>query len=53
MATKVGETEKARKPFDGCQHQERLEYYAGTNLDEQYSHIDEIIADMEAWQDAT
>ncbi len=27
-----------------------MEYYAGTNLDEQYSNIDQIIADMEAYR---
>jgi DNA-binding SARP family transcriptional activator len=49
---KVGETEKARNLFDKLKtvYQERLEYYAGTNLDEQYSNIDEIIADMEAYR---
>jgi tetratricopeptide (TPR) repeat protein len=49
---KVGETEKARILFDKLKtvYQERLAYYAGTNLDEQYSNIDEIIADMEAYR---
>ncbi len=49
---KVGESEKARNLFGKLKkvYQERLEYYAGTTLDEQYSDIDEIIADMEAYR---
>ena len=49
---KVGETKKARELFNTVKtiYQERLEYYAATNLDEQYSHIDDIIADMEAYR---
>jgi tetratricopeptide (TPR) repeat protein len=49
---KVGETEKARELFHKLKtkYQERLEYYSSTNLDEQYSNIDEIIADMEAYR---
>lgn len=49
---KVGETEKARVLFNKLKtvYQERLDYYSSTNLDEQYSNIDEIIADMEAYR---
>ncbi|MFS4455907.1 DUF2723 domain-containing protein [Maribacter sp. 2304DJ31-5] len=49
---KVGETQKARELFNKLKtkYQERLEYYAGTNLDEQYGNIDDIIADMEAYR---
>ena len=49
---KVGETQKARELFGALKrkYQERLEYYASTSLDEQYSNIDDIIADMEAYR---
>ncbi|RKR14144.1 uncharacterized protein DUF2723 [Maribacter vaceletii] len=49
---KVGETTKARDLFNKLKtkYQERLDYYAGTTLDEQYSKIDEIITDMEAYR---
>lgn len=49
---KVGETTKARDLFSKLKtkYQERLDYYAGTTLDEQYSKIDEIITDMEAYR---
>jgi tetratricopeptide (TPR) repeat protein len=49
---KVGETLKARELFETLKkkYQERLEYYASTSLDEQYSNIDDIIADMEAYR---
>ncbi len=49
---KVGETSKARELFTKLKtiYQERLTYYAGTTLDEQYDKIDEIIADMEAYR---
>ena len=49
---KVGESQKARALFEKLKgkYQERLEYYASTSLDEQYSNIDDIIADMEAYR---
>ena len=49
---RVGESEKAREVFAKLKkiYQERLEYYAGTPLDEQYNNIDDIISDMEAYR---
>jgi tetratricopeptide (TPR) repeat protein len=49
---KVGETQKARDLFQKLKkiYQERLNYYAGTPLDEQYENIEEIIGDMEAYR---
>lgn len=49
---KVGETEKGRDLFQQLKkkYQERLEYYAGLPLDEQYNNIDDIIADMEGYR---
>ena len=49
---KVGETQKARDLFEQLKsiYQDRLEYYAGTSLDEQYDRLDEILADMEAYR---
>ncbi len=49
---KVGETGKAHELFGKLKkiYQDRLTYYSGTTLDEQYGKIDEIIADMEAYR---
>ncbi|MEA1784578.1 DUF2723 domain-containing protein [Arenibacter sp. GZD96] len=49
---KVGETEKARNLFEKLKtkYQERLSYYAGVPLNEQYEQMGDIIADMEAYQ---
>ena len=49
---KVGETKKARELFGKLKtkYQERLDYYAGIPLDEQYNSIDDIIAYMEAYR---
>ena len=49
---KVGETDKARALFEKLKikYQERLTYYAGVPLDEQYGAINDIIADMEAYR---
>lgn len=49
---KVGETEKARRLFEKLKkvYQERLEYYSGIPLDEQYDIIDDILADMQAYR---
>lgn len=49
---KVGETEKARSLFETLKgiYQDRLEYYAGIPLDEQYDKIEDIIGDMEAYR---
>lgn len=49
---KVGETEKARALFEKLKkiYQERLEYYSGIPLDEQYDKIDDILADMQAYR---
>ncbi|RDY58718.1 DUF2723 domain-containing protein [Flagellimonas nanhaiensis] len=49
---KVGETEKAHALFEKLKkvYQERLEYYAGVPLDEQYEKIDDILADMQAYR---
>ena len=49
---KVGETEKARALYGELKavYQDRLEYYAGIPLDEQYDKIEDIIADMEGYR---
>lgn len=49
---KVGDTEKARALFEKLKkiYQERLEYYAGAPLDEQYDRIEDILADMQAYR---
>ncbi|MEP4947057.1 MAG: hypothetical protein ABJU26_05885, partial [Flavobacteriaceae bacterium] len=49
---KVGETEKARVLFGKLKkvYQERLEYYSGIPLDEQYGKLDDILADMQAYR---
>ncbi len=49
---KVGETNKARAVFEKLKkiYQDRLEYYEGIPLDEQYDKIDEIIGDMEGYR---
>jgi len=49
---KVGETTKAKVLFDKLKiiYQERLEYYEGMSIDEQYENIDEIIDDMSAYR---
>ncbi|MBS9460834.1 DUF2723 domain-containing protein [Flagellimonas sp. 389] len=49
---KVGETEKARALFEKLKsvYQDRLEYYSGIPLDEQYEKIDDILADMQAYR---
>ena len=49
---KVGSKQKARDLFGKLRtvYQERLEYYAGAPLDEQYNKIDDILSDMEAYR---
>lgn len=49
---KVGETKKARELYSELKniYQGRLEYYSGIPLDEQYDHIEDIIADMEGYR---
>lgn len=49
---RTGSTMEAREVFSDLKkiYQERLSYYAGTPLDEQYANIDEIISDMEAYR---
>ncbi|WP_394747356.1 glycosyltransferase family 117 protein [Spongiimicrobium salis] len=49
---KVGETEKGRALFEQLKkkYQERLDYYAGVPLDEQYQYLDNILSDMEGYQ---
>jgi len=49
---KVGETTKATELFNKLKriYQERLEYYEGMTIDEQYENIDEIIDDMSAYR---
>jgi len=49
---KVGETTKARDLYHRLKtkYQERLTYYVGLPLDEQYDSIDDIITDMEAYR---
>ncbi|WP_411030046.1 DUF2723 domain-containing protein [Spongiimicrobium sp. 3-5] len=49
---KVGETSKGRDLFQQLKkkYQERLDYYAGLALDQQYENIDDIIADMEGYR---
>jgi hypothetical protein len=49
---KVGETTKARELFDTLigVYKDRLDYYEGTSLDQQYEQIEEILADMEAYK---
>ena len=49
---KVGETQKARELYGKLKqvYQERLDYYAGIPLDEQYEKIDDILSDMQAYR---
>ena len=49
---KVGETTKARALFGKLKgiYQDRLEYYSGTPLDQQYGQIEDILSDMEAYK---
>ncbi len=49
---KAGETEKGRELFNKLKliYQDRLDYYAGIPLDEQYDKIEEIISDMEGYR---
>jgi hypothetical protein len=49
---KVGETTRARELFNKLKdiYQDRLEYYAGTPLDQQYEKMEEILSDMEAYR---
>jgi hypothetical protein len=49
---KVGETSRARELFNKLKdiYQDRLEYYAGTPLDQQYDQVEEILSDMEAYR---
>lgn len=49
---KVGETEKAQILYEKLKkiYQERLEYYAGIPLYEQYEKIENILADMQAYR---
>ena len=49
---KVGEIEKARELFEKLKkvYQERLEYYSGIPLDEQYEKLDDILGDMQAYR---
>ena len=49
---KVGETQKARELYGNLKqvYQERLDYYAGIPLDEQYEKIDDILSDMQAYR---
>jgi len=49
---KVGETHKARAVFEKLKkiYRERLNYYAGIPLDEQYDKIEDIISDMEGYR---
>ena len=49
---KVGETDKAHDLFNTMKkiYQERLEYYDGISLDQQYNKIEDIISDMESYR---
>ncbi|WP_339706495.1 DUF2723 domain-containing protein [uncultured Kriegella sp.] len=49
---KVGESKKGQELFEKLKnkYQERLEYYAGVELDQQYDRIDDIIADMQGYR---
>ncbi len=49
---KVGETQKGRALFEELKHiyQDRLNYYQGTPLDEQYKNLEDIIGDMEGYR---
>ena len=49
---KVGEQQKARELFEKLKkvYQERLSYYAGIPRDEQYSKIEDILTNLEAYQ---
>lgn len=49
---KVGETEKARALYGELKliYQDRLNYYQGTPLDEQYKNLEDIIGDMEGYR---
>ncbi len=49
---KVGETTKARELYGQLKgiYEDRLDYYAGVPLDEQYAKIEDILSDMEAYR---
>ncbi|MCG2460307.1 DUF2723 domain-containing protein [Flavobacteriaceae bacterium F89] len=49
---KVGETQKARNLFQKLKkkYQERLDYYAGIPLDEQYTRLDDILDAMQGYR---
>src|SRR5690606_35248607 len=49
---KVGETQKARDLFQKLKkkYQERLDYYAGIPLDEQYTKLDDILDAMQGYR---
>ncbi|MEJ2583952.1 MAG: DUF2723 domain-containing protein [Robiginitalea sp.] len=49
---KVGETTKARDLYNKLKaiYLDRLEYYSGIPLDQQYNQVDEILSDMEAYR---
>ncbi len=49
---KVGETTKARGLYQELKeiYQSRLNYHAGTPLDEQYDNLEDIIGDMEGYR---
>ena len=48
---KVGETDKARDLFSKLKgvYQDRLNYYAGMSIDEQYHRLENIISDIRAY----
>jgi len=52
---KVGETVKARGLFNELKaiYQDRIDYYAGIPLEEQYTQADQILADLEAYKRLT
>ena len=49
---KVGQTQKAREAYEKLKqvYRDRLNYYAGIPLDEQYDKIEDIISDMEGYR---
>ena len=52
---KVGETVKARALFNELKalYQDRIDYYAGIPLEEQYNQADQILSDLEAYKRLT
>ena len=52
---KVGEVEKARKLYEELKqiYKDRIDYYAGLPLEDQYSKAEQILSDLEAYKRIT